>query len=271
MDTTALVESISNYPLLVDVLLFDDGATAYQMLYNNFNAIRELETRSDGLYELTQFINTNNAISDDYVRKTALEVIALSANFPSTASNDQDSLNTSLINYTDAYNLYPDLNPTVVLSLRSIIPTPTTPSGDEITVSWTYDRTPELTQAQKNAVEEQVLMVYNLYPAGDATVKYNCHSYAWHSQSINTNKYWINYPDDYLSDPLVLLTFAPIVGDRIVYKRSINDRFQHSGIIISNNGTLLIKSKWGAWGLYNHTVGNCPAEYGTYVYYYTII
>ena len=31
---------------------------------------------------------------------------------------------------------------------------------------------------------------------GDATVKYNCHSYAWYSQAIN-NQYWINNPQKY--------------------------------------------------------------------------
>lgn len=269
MSTSALVETIASYPLLIDVLLFNNSTEAYQAI-QNFNAIKELEKRPDALSELTRFIETNETIKDNYISKTALEVIVLSAAFQPNTLSDQDTLRSSQLNYSNAYNLYPDLSPSTVEGNLFRAATPKTPSGNPITVSWYYDRTPELTAEQISLIEEEVLATYGLYPADDATVKYNCHPYAWHSQS-KSNKYWINYPDDYLDNPLVRKVSSPSVGDRIVYQKTSSGSYLHSGVVsIANTKVTMITSKWGAWGLYHHTVDNCPSDYGSYTSYYTV-
>ena len=94
----------------------------------------------------------------------------------------------------------------------------------------------------------------------------------FNDQSAN-NLFWIDFPDDYLEDPLV--TSIPLsqvrVNDRICYRVSTSGRFMHSGIItIANNATTMVTSKWGAAGLYNHTIGNCPSSYGNYVSFYRV-
>lgn len=272
MSTSALIETIVNYPLLVDVLLFNDAESAYQAISSGFNAIQELETRTDGFTKLTSFIDTCDEIQDDYIRKTALEVIALSAPFTSPVVSSPSYVASPLLNYTNAYMLYPDLSSSQS-EFESIlrIATPLTPSGYPITETWYYDRTPEVTPEQISLIEEEVLATYGLFPARDPTVKYNCHSYAWHDQSAD-NLYWINYPDDYLEDPRVSQVSSPQVNDRIVYQKSSSGRYQHSGIIsIANDSVVMVRSKWGAWGLYNHTILNCPTDsYGTITSYYTI-
>lgn len=269
MSTSALIQTIASYPLLVDLLLFNNSTEAYQAI-QNFNAISELEKRPDALSELARFIETDESIQADYISKTALEVIALSANFQTETSSDRSTLHSSQLNYSDAYNLYPDLSPSTAEGTLFRAATPVTPSGNPITVTWYYDRTPELTSAQISAIEAEVIATYGLYPADDATVKYNCHSYAWHSQS-KSNKYWINYPDDYLNDPLVRKVSSPSVGDRIVYQKTSSGSYLHSGVVTTaNSNVTMITSKWGAWGLYHHTVNNCPSDYGSYISYYTV-
>ena len=272
MSTSALIETISNYPLLVDVLLFDKADDAYQILYDGLNIVRELETRPNAAEELATFIATNEEIQGDYIRKTALEVILLSANFTASNTQNADILSSSQIDFTDAYTLYPELSPNfqfITAAMEARAATPKTPSGNPITVTWYYNRTPELTIDQISQIEETVYMNYGLYPARDATVKYNCHSYAWHDQS-SSNKYWIDLPDDYLEDPLVDRTHTPTVDDRIVYQKNKNGEYLHSGIYIKSGSALRVASKWGNWGLYYHAVDNCPAEYGSYTSSYTI-
>lgn len=272
MSTSALIETISNYPLLVDVLLFDKADDAYQTLYNGLNVVRELEARPNAAEELETFIITNEEVQNDYIRNTALEVILLSANFTASNTRNKDILSSSQIDFTDAYALYPELSPnfqSITAAMEARAATPKTPSGNPITVTWYYNRTPELTTDQINHIEEAVYMTYGLYAARQPTVKYNCHSYAWHDQS-SSNKYWINFPDDYLEDPLVDRTYNPTVGDRIVYQENSTGDYLHSGIYIQTGNALWVASKWGNWGLYYHAVDNCPSDYGSYTTSYTI-
>lgn len=272
MSTAALVETISNYPLLVDVLLFNKADDAYQALYNSLNAMRELETRPDAEEELISYIAMNDEVKNDFIRNTALGVILLSADFTTSNTQTQSAdVFSSQVDLSDAYTLYRELSPDFqVMSAEARIgAAPKTPSGNVITVNWYYDQSPDWTLEQKNAIEEIVYMTYGLTPTRDATIKYNCHSYAWHSQSAN-NKYWIDYPDDYLEDPLVERTYNPVAGDRIVYQKTASGDYEHSGIYIQVGSGLWVASKWGGWGLYYHAVDNCPSDYGTYTTSYTI-
>ncbi len=273
MSTDALVETIANYPLLVDVLLFDRAEDAYQTILGGFNGFQELEKRPDALAALTDFIENNEEIQDDFIRKAALEVIALAGDF---VSSDISTQSVKCPAYSDAYVVYPELlNSSSELLSNAAMPLsdwPKTPSGNDVKDYYVYyDRTPELSQVDKNAIEEEVIAVYGLYPSRDATRKYNCHSYAWHDQSTS-NLWWIDNPNDYISDPLVTRVYSPRAGDRITYQVTSTGKYEHSGIVesVAANGTILIKSKWGAWGLYIHSIDNCPAIYGRYTTYWRI-
>lgn len=111
---------------------------------------------------------------------------------------------------------------------------------------------------------------------------YNCHSYAWHSQS-SPNYYWINIPAVYMSDgsySLVAGTYGP---DRYtipsgireytnkVYYGAPDDNnwiYLHSGITVPNT-TNYVLSKWGQDRLYKHYVWDCPYyNYTNATYYY---
>lgn len=97
----------------------------------------------------------------------------------------------------------------------------------------------------------------NAYMISSSSVKYNCHSYAWHNQSISNTvwlnrinssgvfqlqKYWIN--DLYCE-------YENLSGSDIVYYADGD----HSGVIQNNN---LIVSKWGRGPLMRHNINYCP-------------
>lgn len=107
-----------------------------------------------------------------------------------------------------------------------------------------------------------------------ATNLYNCHSYAWYSQSIN-NIYWMNNPSKYYEDLSYIETNTPEIGDIVCYFSDnwtiieSDDLNLHSGIIVGTNNnqpnsllnsvnTFVVESKWGNLGLYRHTGNYCP-------------
>lgn len=102
---------------------------------------------------------------------------------------------------------------------------------------------------------------------GTATVKYDCHYYAWFN---GDDSYWYDSskPQIDFSDGSCVEVTSPSAGDIICYFDE-NGNNIHSGVVVSvSNGTLngicgnadlvTVKSKWGALGLYRHRGDQCP-------------
>ena len=96
---------------------------------------------------------------------------------------------------------------------------------------------------------------------------FNCHSYAWYSQMYQTNIYNLENPGYYIVDGSYRITATPQPGDIIVYSNSKNS-FLHSGIVVEvlegeSNGVcddsnlVIVQSKWGWNGLYEHRGDIC--------------
>ena len=111
----------------------------------------------------------------------------------------------------------------------------------------------------------------NAVQVHSANPNYNCHSYAWYSQSTE-NPYWINSPDIYYSEQdqsYVEVTDGPRPGDIICYYNMYGDNI-HSGIIndvimddeLNDQGypeiSIMVKSKFGEYGVYIHSLIECP-------------
>lgn len=110
---------------------------------------------------------------------------------------------------------------------------------------------------------------------GYPTSRYNCHSYAWYSQDIENNNYWMPYPTEYYIDSSYDVVNYPREGDIICYyddngtEDKNDDENLHSGIIVSLNPNLAdddwqnaslvnVESKWGTEGLFYHRGDQCP-------------
>ena len=135
-----------------------------------------------------------------------------------------------------------------------------TPNGTNVSVSVRKDEDLSWVESTNN---EGDALVPSATRVGDASPKYNCHSYAWYMQSTE-NPYWMNDPSAYYIDGSYMEVSEPSVGDRICYFKS-NGKNDHSGIVISiSDNEIRIRSKWGSYGLYEHSIYDCiyTSSYG---------
>lgn len=115
-----------------------------------------------------------------------------------------------------------------------------------------------------------------------ADCTYNCHSFAWYSQDTEFNCSWMDDPSSYYNDRSYIEVSIPRKGDIICYfddndtNSKSDDSNLHSGIVLeydssisSNNvcgiaNQVLVLSKWGQVGLYEHQGDYCPytSNYG---------
>jgi hypothetical protein len=133
----------------------------------------------------------------------------------------------------------------------------------------------DLTADAKSSMATYFYTQYGLYPDSGrpATVKYNCHSYAWYSTAA-TNTYWIdtfntlNYTEVSIQSVNVggiavfCESYAGNITPQTVRKHSaiVLGKIYHpveTGIVID----LSLRSKWGRGGLYTHQFANCPYYY----------
>lgn len=104
-----------------------------------------------------------------------------------------------------------------------------------------------------------LLMYPSAVVAGPVNPKYNCHAYAWHSQS--THQYWINDPSMYILDGSYSYTTTVSSGRKVTYVDSATGIIIHSGIVTSSpsgSSPTRVTSKWGFNALFTHDIDDCP-------------
>ena len=272
MTTTALVQAFLDYPFSIDILLFSSPEQGYENMKDSSNILQELERRDDAFSAVYNLYTQTE--DEEIIEKTQLEIIMLYGNFQ--LNDEEKDCKASIFSNGNAYLFlsFPDLvNEEKIQSLR--LQYPQTPSGNDVTHSWCFYDQEEMDPLFIGLYEEEIADAYGLYPDNNcpATLKYNCHSYAWYSQYVSGNKWWIMYPNDYISDPFYSVSMNISAGNKVSYRVKYSGEYKHSGIVLSvGNGTgpnILVRSKWGSAGLYTHSIYNCPAEYGTICSFYT--
>lgn len=133
-----------------------------------------------------------------------------------------------------------------------------TPAGTSIS---TKHYIGDITDAEKRLYDSEVKAAYpNVTIIRTATIKYNCHSYAWFSTSPN-NTVWMPYPwnssnKGYMNDGSYLKKIGPQNQDKIFYPAP---GWEHSGIVTYVlNQSVAVTSKWGPAGLISHLFDDCP-------------
>lgn len=229
MTTEALIETVLNYPLMINMFAYDTPQKGYKSVLSYFNGLQELNRRSDAKYELEKYNNKKRILSNKFV--------------------DQEKvLNILSSSHVAKSGLYVTSG------------TVTTPEGT--TVNTFYNLTWNDHPGGKNGALDAQDYFESVYPnanrARSINPAYNCHSYAWHSPS-SSNKHWINgnEAEKYMNDGSYTETTSQTAGDKVYYERG-----DHSAVYadaqVSNNG--LVISKWGALGLYEHKMLDCPYD-----------
>ena len=107
---------------------------------------------------------------------------------------------------------------------------------------------------------------YGVTLVSPGNCSYNCHSYAWYSQSKD-NKYWINDPSPYMRDGSYSRVTGGSINSSAEYAKSgdiiVYGGMSHSAIIVENGGgeplaTRTMISKWGQYGVFRHRGSQVP-------------
>ena len=89
-----------------------------------------------------------------------------------------------------------------------------------------------------------------------ASKKYNCHSYAWYSQTTS-NPYWMNDPSAYMRDGSYKA--GGYKKNNKIYYATLGN--EHSGVVDQvkvGMAGCYVTSKWGQYGLIRHFYNYCP-------------
>ncbi len=129
-----------------------------------------------------------------------------------------------------------------------------TPRGSRVAATL---QTYELSSAEIASMNNYVATNYpRATRLRNASRRYNCHSYAWHSQST-ANSVWLNSPgdDQFWLDGSYGAVATPPGGARISYVYG-----DHSAIYVasSNATSYQAESKWGQLPLMRHNLNYCP-------------
>lgn len=242
MTTEALFQTVMDFPLLGDALLFDDSDAGYNALKTNCNALRELLEREDAS---TLFNNYN---SQRYL--TFASDIGIYEGYTKYIAEQCFDLIYSKIN-----NATITLRATPSKVTNANVKTPKgkkVPHYENLTNSDHGDTS--------STVASYEAYLKNTYPSAvkisGPKPAYNCHSYAWHSTST-TNNNWIDGADSklYWEDGSYKKTTSPKNADKVVYKNGTT--ITHSAIYF-NAPTNVVYSKWNRYGVYKHSRSYYP-------------
>lgn len=253
MSTEALIVTVMNYPLLIDMLAWTTQLDGYYIISQYFNGIKELESRDDAVEEFNKYYKnmevtySKNAVTED--SNTILKPLYAEAIKLGIETNYNELVSELISSISD-----------ITIAPMSSTEYVYTPKGSR--VKTTYDKTwadaMNTEAALVNAEKEFVKTYTSSTLLRSYNIKYNCHSYAWYLQS-ETNKYWIDDPSIFMRDGSYSSTIAT-EGGKIFYDSALGSNYDHSGIVkgVTVFGNIWINSKWGESGLFYHKIDDCP-------------
>lgn len=260
MSTEALVESVLNYPFMIDLLAFNSFREGFLKVKSELPALDKLIQRKDLSKVFTdRFISLNqssNLSSNEAIaQKMYASILLAQPEINNKLSvHDSDLLHQSFIKTNN--NLYDSAKQ----QLEKRVLTVSTPFGTPVYVIDTSNYT-DFTESEKILINANAADLYSVKVISNPTIKYNCHSYAWYSPST-LNHYWMPEASTYIYDgSYTQRTGAIQVGDKVYWVTG-----EHSGIVSyvgqSGIGNIKVISKWGSMGLYEHYLGG-PTPYTT--------
>lgn len=245
MTTRALLITTLGYPFLIDMYCigyssdcFLPGNTAsalsngIEIVAETFPPLKELLQRTDAVAEIDSLLEV---IDEDTFRNGRMKALDLRQYIMSASAA------------SPSYLVNPGGKPVTILK---------TPNGSNVygirDFTWNDHDIPSYSAALsmcEEALDEFPGSTLVANPAPD----FNCHAYAWHSQ---TSIYWINDPSPYIRDGSYVRCYNAQVGSKITYQMSGDSSYEHSGRITGTGG--IVTSKWGALGVFRHSIQSCP-------------
>lgn len=267
--TEALLETVIEYPLLINMYAFDSQDEGLDALIEGFNGLRELLNREDAgavifdkYCSLPICMEPSEATWEDVGVQPFLERLLIREELRAGKKQEavEEKITEQICKKMQSTEVYGGtVNKDILFEIAEDYPkvystaytTVKTPKGTSVRVS-VIDT--ELTQKE---IEDLIIGFKKAYPnakyVSAPTYAYNCHSYAWYSQSTSTNKYWMDDATAYMTDGSYLRKDAPQTGYKVFYSDD-----NHSGIVSALDNGIQVTSKWGKSALYKHAIGDCP-------------
>lgn len=203
MTTSALIQTVLDYPLINDIHLFNSPEDASRVLSQDFNGFRELYTRKDTAKKLLDAyqsssvmdsVDTHSTSRDFFTPRNLEFLIAAGQTYYDVLLTESEQLRfTELLNEKNIARYDAGIYSQNSCAINAFIETannqPSTRAGENI-VNEAYVKTPngssvfvnqfspDLTSAGKQAYKEETARSYPLAKyVSEATIKYNCHSY----------------------------------------------------------------------------------------------
>lgn len=242
-----------------DQITLSSSITSGDERYSQHPAFAELLSREDLADVLEQIVSNSQRIPEKLVRLMGTdgvkEAIASNLNECDTdcetlASIYSASTGSSTVGYIDGR---------IPVRLGGYITT-----HDGLSVPY-YEPERDMTPAEIALYNNIGAAVTGATKLTEPDAAYNCHAYAWY-HAKHLDEYWLDSIQAFINDSACTrLTSSDTiqVGDIIVYMSTISDKALHSGVVdsINSDGSLVIRSKWGAGGEYLHAVNQVPSNY----------
>lgn len=263
--TKQLIEYILEYPYIVDLYTSSvSSADAYDKIRNSFNGFAELERRSDAASEMLQLLirasGSNTKVSSQ--KNTYLATLLEVPSYFTELSEQEVSLYLAEVLGASTNDEATSTHATVAFTVNDF--DYTRASADGYTTSGVlvplYTALSDYSTTDMTSIAQNTANSYGISKLGNATSKYNCHSYAWYYANTS-NTYWIKDVELYMYDDHSTGSSTPSVGLVAVYY-DIYGNPLHSAIVTAVDGTeITCKSKWGANGLFEHNIARVPVSY----------
>lgn len=290
MSTNELLQAVLEYPFWVEIFMFDTIELGYRHVLTECEALQTLVARPDrvetilDVYQNTKVVESIKTDADQemFSNLWGIEILVSQKEFISAMTEIQkqqllkivdlkkdEKKNNETIYGISKNAFYTSATENGNIELLTSATVVYTPNGSAVNVEKWNNADDELTAEEKKSINSQTAKAYpNAIKLAEPTRKYNCHSYAWYSQST-ANIIWMNNPSKYMTDGSYkkVTNKNATVGDRVVYYDSTNGSFTtitHSAIITSKNSqgtSFMLKSKWGQAGLYSHSRDDSPYTY----------
>ncbi len=255
MSTPALVETVVTYPLFICVHAYETLETGVREVSEYFKGIEELCNRTDAREAVLNYINDRcpglAEMKSDEEISSALSTYMKA--YDETGDREIFYIDNavSLIDYFDY--LKNKKQPVRFSEVNLSTPNGTTVKAIYGFTIWDHS-TPTNATIRNNSFKASFPNAIELDSINPA---YNCHSFAWHQQSLS-NSYWIESSEatKYMTDGSYSPSTAA-VGRKVTYKNS-SGNLGHSGVVSAITDVVYVTSKWEYCGLFLHKLADCP-------------
>lgn len=275
MSTESLIEAVLYYPLFSNMYAYDSIEEGFDAVLQYCDALQELQRRDDAADALAaRYKNTySNQNADVLASSTEL----MHMTYMQMQKHTEKRKNQTLLLIEPFFNQLDEADKLYLCESIAVLSTNQTnatdgtasivqtPNGTVLKEGW-YDDYYITTSSgfSDDEIYYLDLEMARLYPNAirrkSASKRYNCHSYAWHDQSPENNVWLIN-PFPYMTDGSYLNAGSAAAGRKVFYRNTGSEvgtdgktLGDHSGIVKSVGSTIMVTSKWGEYGLYEHTV-----------------